>query len=65
VTDDGPGISPGNRDDVFKPFFTTKRADGGTGMGLSLTRNLLEAHSGQIELVSGEGGAQFRLWWDS
>lgn len=65
VTDDGPGISVGNREDVFKPFFTTKRAQGGTGMGLSLTRNLLEAHGGRIDLLPGTGGAGFRLWWDS
>lgn len=64
VTDDGPGISPGNREDIFRPFFTTKRAEGGTGMGLSLTRNLLEAHGGRIELLPGKGGAGFRLWWD-
>ena len=50
VADDGTGISPGNRDRVFEPFFTTGRATGGTGMGLSIVRNILAAHRATIAL---------------
>lgn len=61
VTDDGPGISPANRMRVFDPFFTTRRADGGTGMGLSIARAMVAAHKGSLDLADGERGATFRL----
>ncbi|MDA9208278.1 HAMP domain-containing histidine kinase [Octadecabacter sp.] len=61
VQDDGPGISEGNRSRVFEPFFTTRRADGGTGMGLAIVRRMLEAHDAQIELVPSDDGATFEI----
>jgi signal transduction histidine kinase len=61
ITDNGPGIAESDRDRLFEPFFTTRRADGGTGLGLSIARALVEAHRGQLELLSGEGGTIFRL----
>jgi len=61
VGDDGPGISPGNRARVFEPFFTTARERGGTGLGLAIARSLLRAHGGDIELLSSDPGALFRL----
>lgn len=61
VQDDGPGISEGNRSRVFEPFFTTRRADGGTGMGLAIVRRMLEAHGAQIDLVPSETGAKFQI----
>lgn len=54
ISDDGFGISPGNEAKVFEPFFTTHREAGGTGMGLTVVRNLLAAHRAGITLVSGE-----------
>lgn len=59
VTDDGTGISAGNRDRVFEPFFTTGRERGGTGMGLSIVRNMLAAHRGEIALSEAAGPTQF------
>jgi signal transduction histidine kinase len=53
VRDDGAGISPNNRGKVFQPFFTTRRSDGGTGMGLSIVRAVIEAHGGTITLADG------------
>jgi two-component system OmpR family sensor kinase len=54
VADDGPGISAGNAARVFDPFFTTRREGGGTGMGLSVVRNLLAAHGAAITLEKPE-----------
>jgi two-component system, OmpR family, sensor kinase len=59
VQDDGRGISAGNRDRIFEPFFTTGRASGGTGMGLSIVRNILAAHGGEIALAEGTGPTCF------
>ncbi len=55
VSDDGPGISEGNRDRVFDPFFTTRREDGGTGMGLPIVRRMLQAQGAEIVLRDGAG----------
>ena len=59
VRDDGEGISPNNRARVFDNFFTTRREEGGTGMGLSIVRAMLAAHGGSIELVDGSAGTTF------
>lgn len=58
VSDNGPGISPEVIDNIFVPFYTTKRE--GSGIGLSLSRQILRKHSGNLEVISEEGkGATF------
>ncbi len=60
VADEGKGISPGNLDNIFRPFFTTKGH--GTGLGLSLARRIVEAHGGSIRVRSEVGkGTQFEV----
>jgi two-component system, NtrC family, nitrogen regulation sensor histidine kinase NtrY len=60
VSDNGPGVPPSLRQDIFLPFFTTKAK--GTGVGLSLARQVVLAHRGAISIAeSGEGGALFRI----
>jgi signal transduction histidine kinase len=59
ISDNGPGISPANAARVFEPFFTTARNQGGTGLGLSVVKALLEAHGGSIELLPAAPGARF------
>lgn len=60
VADNGPGVPESVRHDVFLPFFTTKAK--GTGVGLSLARQVVLAHRGSIDLVAAEeGGALFRI----
>jgi signal transduction histidine kinase len=59
VIDNGEGVSPNNRAQIFDSFFTTRRENGGTGMGLAIVRAMLDAHSGSIRLLdcSGQGTA--------
>ncbi len=60
VEDNGPGIAPGNLDDIFVPFFTTKR--NGTGVGLSVSRQIMQANNGLISVRSAPGaGSVFTL----
>ncbi|WP_380873031.1 histidine kinase [Sphingomonas sp. DBB INV C78] len=60
ISDNGPGVAAGFREDVFLPFFTTKPA--GTGVGLSLARRIVVAHGGSITLAPpSEGGARFEI----
>ena len=54
VADNGPGIDPEVADKIFVPFFTTKRE--GSGVGLSLCRQILLAHGGTIGVGEAEGG---------
>ena len=61
VADDGEGVSPNNRAQVFDSFFTTRREAGGTGMGLAIVRAMLEAHGGAIRLVDSGQGTKFEL----
>jgi len=56
VRDNGSGISSANADKVFELFFTTRRDDKGTGMGLGIVQAILKAHKGQIQLKSSSAG---------
>jgi two-component system nitrogen regulation sensor histidine kinase GlnL len=59
VTDNGPGIAPAMRDQLFQPFVTTK-AHGG-GLGLALTAKMVAAHDGLIDFESEPGRTVFRV----
>ncbi len=49
-SDNGPGVPPGIRKDIFSPFFTTKFDRNGTGLGLFIVRNIITHHKGKIYL---------------
>ncbi len=58
VIDTGPGVPPERVEDVFRPYFSTR--SGGSGLGLAVTRRIIEAHGGSIALHSEPGkGADF------
>lgn len=56
IADTGPGLAPAIADRVFDPFFTTKPQGIGTGIGLAVSRGIIEAHGGAITLRSLPGG---------
>lgn len=53
ITDNGPGVPTDSQDDIFVPFFTTKPS--GTGIGLSLSRQIVRLHGGELSLHSCPG----------
>ena len=59
VVDNGEGVSPNNRTQIFDSFFTTRRDSGGTGMGLAIVRAMLDAHGGAVGEC--ERGTAFEL----
>ena len=60
VKDNGIGIPQKNIDKIFQPFFTTKPAGQGTGLGLSMSYDIIKAHGGELKVESKEGeGAEF------
>jgi two-component system NtrC family sensor kinase len=62
VRDTGPGVASQHASSLFTPFFTTKAAGQGTGLGLSLSYGLVQAHGGVLSYEPpAEGGAEFRV----
>jgi len=61
VADDGPGLPPKARENLFRPFFGSARP-GGSGLGLAIAREVVRAHGGELSLASSTGaGTVFRL----
>ncbi len=63
VTDTGKGIAPEHLEKLFDPFFTTKEAGKGTGLGLAVSKNIVDRHGGTIRVSSTPGtGSTFSVW---
>ena len=65
LQDQGPGVAPADRERIFEPFFRGEvQPDGavrGTGIGLSIVREYVQAHGGRVDLLSDGPGAHFRI----
>jgi two-component system sensor histidine kinase GlrK len=65
IRDEGPGVAPADRERIFEPFFRgevqPEGAVRGTGIGLSIVREYIQAHGGSVALVSDGPGAHFRV----
>ena len=66
VKDNGNGVPQNIVDKIFQPFFTTKPTGQGTGLGLSLSYDIIKAHGGEIKVETKEGeGSEFIVWLPS
>ncbi len=61
ISDTGKGISKANAEKIFGPFFTTARESGGSGLGLTIVKALLDAHGATIEQVPSEKRTTFKI----
>ncbi len=63
ISDTGHGIEPENVERIFEPYFTTKKAGQGTGMGLAVVHGIVKSHHGQIHVSSTPGdGTSFEVF---
>ncbi len=62
ISDNGSGIPDAIKEKIFQPFFTTKPTGQGTGLGLSLSYDIVKAHGGELKVESTEGyGTEFKI----
>ena len=62
LADNGSGISPEVLPHIFEPFYTTKQAGAGSGLGLDIAQRIIKQHGGQLEVSSAPGRTEFCAW---
>jgi signal transduction histidine kinase len=62
ILDNGPGIAPEVLPRIFEPFYTTKQAGEGTGLGLDIAQRIIRDHGGRLEVHSEPGRTEFCAW---
>lgn len=62
LTDSGSGIPEEIQEKIFSPFFTTKPAGEGSGLGLDIVRKIVDKHQGKVECESQPGHTKFEVW---
>lgn len=60
IRDNGPGLSPEQRERIFEPFYTTKPT--GTGLGMAIARRIMDSHGGRIAVGDATPGTELLLW---
>lgn len=64
VDDDGPGIAGEMRERIFEPFFSTRPAGEGTGLGLAMVKSVIKEHRGELAVADSDlGGCRMSLFW--
>ncbi len=64
ISDNGPGLSPAEREHLFDPFYSGRQAGRGLGFGLAKAWRIVSLHSGRVEVVAPEsGGVTFTIFW--
>lgn len=64
VDDDGPGIAPDRREEIFEPFHTSRAAGEGTGLGLAVVSSVMKEHGGHVEVTDSDlGGCRMSLFF--
>jgi len=61
VEDDGPGVTSGDEEEIFKPFFSREPTGQGSGLGLAIVSNIMQEHGGRVRYIAGDRGARFEL----
>jgi C4-dicarboxylate-specific signal transduction histidine kinase len=61
IRDNGIGVQESDRSKIFLPFFTTRPAGKGVGLGLSISHQIVSAYGGSIELMADQNGTAFRM----
>jgi two-component system NtrC family sensor kinase len=61
VRDTGPGVPRSRREAIFEPFFTTHDGQGGSGLGLYVSQEIVSRHGGQLCLEESTVGARFAV----
>jgi signal transduction histidine kinase len=62
IADNGPGMTEEVSSRLFDPFFTTKPVGSGTGLGMSISYQIVDKHNGQLKCISAPGqGAEFLI----
>jgi signal transduction histidine kinase len=61
VSDEGPGIPADQSEEVFEPFYRASPKHSGAGLGLSLVKQIVQRHGGQVSIVPSDRGAHFRI----
>lgn len=62
IIDSGSGILPEIQSRIFEPFFTTKSSGQGSGLGLDISKKIIEKHQGEINVESKPGRTIFSVW---
>jgi signal transduction histidine kinase len=61
VSDEGPGVPPEQREEVFEPFYRVSPKRSGAGLGLNLVKQIVQRHGGTVSIIPRDRGAHFRV----